>query len=51
MPPDRMLAWFAYSHLSEALQEVSKPFHDLAHSIAEHCASCLRRRTPRFAPH
>ncbi len=30
---DRMLQFFEYSHLSNSLQAVSKPFHDLAHSI------------------
>ena len=27
---ERMLKWFAYSHLPDHLQEVSKPFSDLA---------------------
>lgn len=27
---ERMLRWFAYSHLPDHLQEVSKPFGDLA---------------------
>lgn len=27
---ERMLKWFAYSHLPDHLQEVSKPFGDLA---------------------
>ena len=27
--------YFAYAHLPEFLQEVSKPFHDMALSIAE----------------
>jgi len=30
---DRMLQFFAYEHLPSHLQTVSKPFHDLAHSI------------------
>lgn len=30
---DRMLKWFAYSHLPEHLQEVSKPFAELASSL------------------
>ena len=29
------LEQFAYQHLPEHLQEVSKPFHDLAHSTAK----------------
>ncbi|MFD7884102.1 hypothetical protein ACFV3N_16885 [Streptomyces bauhiniae] len=32
---ERMLANFRYDHLPAALQEVSKPFHDLAHQLAE----------------
>lgn len=31
---DRMLQYFAYEHLPPHLQEVSKPFHELAHKIA-----------------
>ena len=30
---DRMLQFFKYDHLPEHLQNVSKPFHDLAHNI------------------
>mgnify|MGYP001579971343 CR=1 FL=1 len=30
---DRMLQFFAYEHLPQGLQAVSKPFHDLAHNI------------------
>jgi hypothetical protein len=30
---DRMLKWFAFAHLPEHLQTVSKPFHDLAVNI------------------
>lgn len=33
--PDRMLRWFEYSHLPPHLQEVSKPFGDLANAICE----------------
>lgn len=29
-PGERMMKWFAYSHLPEHLQVVSKPFGDLA---------------------
>lgn len=32
---DRMLQFFQYSHLPPHLQEVSKPFGDLADKIAE----------------
>jgi hypothetical protein len=31
--PEPMLQFFAYGHLSDALQKYSKPFHDLAHLI------------------
>lgn len=30
---DRMLKWFAYDHLPEHLQQVSKPFCDVAHRV------------------
>ena len=33
-PPDRMLQFFAYEHLPPHLQEISKPFGDLARSMA-----------------
>lgn len=32
---ERMMKWFAYEHLPEHLQDVSRPFHDLARSIAD----------------
>ena len=32
---DRMLQFFQYEHLPEILQEVSKPFCNLAYSIVE----------------
>ena len=32
---ERMLKWFEYSHLPEHLQEVSKPFGDLATALCE----------------
>jgi|HubBroStandDraft_2_1064218.scaffolds.fasta_scaffold22170_4 hypothetical protein len=35
MPTDRMLQFFAYDHLPELLQEVSKPFHTLAHGLVD----------------
>lgn len=31
----QMLSNFCYGHLPERLQAVSKPFHDLAHQLAE----------------
>lgn len=31
--PERMLKWFAYSHLPEKLQAASKPFCDLAEDL------------------
>lgn len=30
----RLLRYFEYEHLSETLQPLSKPFHDLAHDLA-----------------
>lgn len=30
---DRLLGYFDFRHLPPYLQDVSKPFHDLAHSI------------------
>lgn len=38
----QLLELFAYEHLPEHLQEISKPFHDLANTVAQ-------RRTPRGA--
>lgn len=35
MEQDRMPKWFAYEHLPPHLQEVSKPFHDLASNICD----------------
>lgn len=32
---DRMLRWFEYEHLPPKLQDVSRQFHFVAHSIAE----------------
>jgi len=32
---ERMLKWFAYEHLPEKLQEISKPFGDLAQNIVK----------------
>lgn len=32
---ERMMKWFAYDHLPEQLQGVSKQFHGLAGDIAE----------------
>ncbi len=33
--PDRMLKWFAFGHLPPSLQQISKPFFDLARDISE----------------
>jgi hypothetical protein len=33
MPNYPILQFFAYAHLPPHLQEVSKPFHDLAHGM------------------
>lgn len=30
-----LLRFFSYGHLSPAMQEISKPFHDLAHELAQ----------------
>lgn len=35
MDEDRMLKWFAFSHLPEKLREVSAPFSKLATTICE----------------
>ena len=35
MEEDRMLKWFAFSHLPAHLQTVSRPFWELAHLLAE----------------
>lgn len=32
---ERMLKWFEYSHLPESLQEVSRPFGELANKLCE----------------
>lgn len=32
---DRMLQFFAYAHLPERLQEISKPFGDLAQQMVD----------------
>jgi hypothetical protein len=34
---DRMLKWFAYEHLPSALQEVSRPFSELADTVVRLC--------------
>lgn len=33
--PERMLQWFAYAHLPEHLQKVSRPFGELAQTIVD----------------
>ena len=35
MSTDRMMQFFAYSHLPAHLQEISKPFGDLAQQIVD----------------
>ena len=35
IPNERMLKWFEYKHLPEHLQEISKPFGDLALNLCE----------------
>jgi hypothetical protein len=46
----QMLELFEYKHLPEHLQEISKPFHDLAHEVAQRSTqrpaeqmTCLRK--------
>lgn len=39
MPQDRILQFFEYAHLPPHLQQVSMPFHALAHEIAERVPS------------
>jgi hypothetical protein len=41
---DYLLQFFAYEHLPEKLQAVSKPFGDLARSIVETLPSNPERR-------
>ena len=36
---ERMLKWFEFSHLPPHLQEVSRPFGELAAKICEACES------------
>lgn len=45
---EALLAFFKFAHLPEKLQAVSKPFHELAHSVAANlkgpeAAVCLRK--------
>lgn len=47
---EALLRFFAYNHLPPALAAVSKPFHELAHIVAENAALtgpevtvCLRK--------
>lgn len=35
MNEERMLKWFAYAHLPETLQEVSRPFGEMASKLCE----------------
>lgn len=34
---EHVLQFFAYAHLPEYLQDVSRPFNELAHSLAAKC--------------
>lgn len=45
---EQLLGYFAYAHLPERLQDVSKPFSDLAHLVANDLSGpeatvCLRK--------
>lgn len=35
METERMLKWFAYEHLPEHLQKVSRPYHTMASMIVD----------------
>ena len=58
--PHPLLQFFAYEHLPPMLQEVSKPFGELAQEIDETlpgnrkrpspCANCSKRKTRQYAP-
>ena len=41
--PDPILQYFAYSHLRDDLQEVSKPFGEIAHWIVGHLPDNMMR--------
>ncbi len=43
MPQDRMLQFFEYTHLPEHLQEISKPFGEMAKQIVETLPSNAER--------
>lgn len=36
MPPMTIIQHFNYKHLPVALQDISQPFHDLAHWMVDH---------------
>jgi hypothetical protein len=38
-PEERMLKWFAFGHLPQHLQDVSKPFSELASTVVAECES------------
>lgn len=40
MPRMDILQYFAYEHLPQHLQEVSKPFHEMAHRMATTLPPC-----------
>lgn len=44
-PKETLLQFFAYEHLPSHLQEVSKPFHDLAHNMVENLPRNPERTT------
>lgn len=42
-PIDEIIQFFAYAHLPPALQEISKPFCELATGITKMCPRCAER--------
>lgn len=43
MPQDRMMQFFEYAHLPEHLQEISKPFGELAQKMVDTLPSNAER--------
>ena len=43
METEPILKYFAYQHLPERLQRVSKKFHDLAHELIGEAPRCAER--------
>lgn len=45
-PQEFLMQFFAYQHLPEHLQKISKPFGDLAEWIVTHCQEILNAQLP-----